>query len=336
MALAQPALSGRWCAVDPLKHEYYYHSSYLFAAANPIKYVDLDGKRYRVIADHNARTVTFVAKIYTIDEESFNEAYDVAETLKHFTGSITQNGIKYAVKFQIAVFAPPEADILESKLGVNLRYKRGRQRVKKGKYKEAAQQWWIPFLKQDESSNIYLGETAPSAELKKSILDYGRSLKLKQEDLKVIQDRLNNVDKSHASIGDPSMVAPNNTIEVSRGTTYLGLAVQMRPMKSGLSEAGKYNLRLHEFFHLFGLDDVDQGRSIMNYDFILAENKRAGRTQKVKPQNEDIKSLINNAILRANPKLGNNLSIDVTEIPYKSWQYWKKSFERFRDWAFII
>ena len=132
------------------------------------------------------------------------------------------------------------------------------------------------------------------------------------------------------------MVAPNNTIEVSRGTTYLGLAVQMRPMKSGLSEAGKHNVRLHEFFHLFGLDDFDQGRSIMNYDFILAENKRGGRTQKVKPQNEDIKSLINHAILRANPQPGNNLSIDVTEIPYKSWQYWKKSFERFSDWAFII
>jgi RHS repeat-associated protein len=116
---------GRWTAADPARHEHPEHSCYLFTAANPIKYIDPDGKRYQVRVDHRARTVTFEAKVYTIDEQSFAEASEVAGTLNRFSRTIVPDAVEYQVKFNVDVVAPPEPKFLESKLDTSLHWKVG-------------------------------------------------------------------------------------------------------------------------------------------------------------------------------------------------------------------
>ena len=41
--------TGRWLSPDPLSEKYYGHSPYLFCAANPMRYVDPEGKKLRII-----------------------------------------------------------------------------------------------------------------------------------------------------------------------------------------------------------------------------------------------------------------------------------------------
>ncbi|MBL9135471.1 MAG: hypothetical protein JNK85_06365 [Verrucomicrobiales bacterium] len=324
---------GRWTAPDPVAPEHPEHSSYLFVAANPVKFVDPDGLRYQLRVDHQARTVTFEAKVYTVDAQSFAEASETAATLNQFSKTFDQDGVEYRVQFAIAVYAPPEADILEAKQGTRLHWRTGRQGVRREKYRNAAQRWWISFLHREASSNIYLGENSPSAELKKTVLKRGQSIGLSKQDLQAVRDRLNGISKQHAtSILETEMSAPANQ-KVSRGTTYLDLVVQMRPMKSGTSEATRHNIRLHEYLHLLGLPDVETGESLMNYDFVDREDKRGSRARRLGPQNLDIEGLINQAIQRANPDTDKGMPITVIEP--SNIEDWQKSFQRFRDWIWV-
>jgi RHS repeat-associated protein len=324
---------GRWTAADPAGHEHPEHSSYLFVAANPINFVDPDGRRFQLRVDHRARTVTFEAKVYTIDEQSFAEASEVAATLNHFSKTFDQGGVEYRVLFAIAVLAPPEPDILEAKLGTRLHWRAGRQNVKREKYRNAAQRWWISLLKSEAASNIYLGENTPIADMKKAILGRGQSMGLSQEDLRAVRDRLNGGSKQHAPTGIEVDVPAPATEKVSRGTTYLDMAIQMRPMKGGTPEATKHNIRLHEFLHLLGLADADTGESLMNYDFVGREDKRGGRARKLGPQDQDIEDLLNQAILRADPDPQNKAPINVIEP--SNIEDWQNSFQRFRDWLWV-
>ena len=324
---------GRWTAVDPARHEHPEHSPYLFVAANPLKYVDPDGTRFQVRVDHRARTVTFEAKIYTIDAQSFAEASEVADTLNQFTKTFDQNGVEYRAGFAIAVIAPPEAEVLESRQGINLHRRVGRKSVKREKYKNAAQRWWISLLGTEKASNIYLGENTPIAELKKTVLEYGRTMGLSKADLRAVRDRLNNINRNHAPTGIEGDAPAPEVEKVSRGTTYLDIAVQMRAMKSGTPEATKHNIRLHEFLHLLGLADADTGNSLMDYDVIGREDRKGSKAGKLRPQDKDVENLLNLAILRADTSPENEAPITVIE-PSKI-EDWKKTFERFQDWNWV-
>ena len=49
--------TGRWLSQDPLSEKYYAHSPYLFCAANPVKFVDPDGKR--IYIRHNGNNIEY-------------------------------------------------------------------------------------------------------------------------------------------------------------------------------------------------------------------------------------------------------------------------------------
>lgn len=324
---------GRWIAADPAGHERPEHGAYLFAAANPVKYIDPDGKRYQVRIDHTARTVTFEAKVYTIDDQSYQEATDVARTLNRFSRTIEQDNIDYQVKFDIDVVAPPTPEFLESKLGTSLHWKVGRKRVRREKYRNAAQRWIASVLPSQTQANVYLGENPAVPELQKVILDYGKSLGLTDPQMKAVRNRLSGLDKQHAPEGIEGVEGAPETVKVSRGSTYVELAVQMRAMKSGTSAATQHNIRLHEFLHLLGLFDVDVGHSVMDYGFVEREDKKQARARKLGPQDSDVENLVNTAIQRAQPDPQNTLQIDVIE-PVRI-EDWQKTFTRFRDWTWV-
>jgi hypothetical protein len=122
------------------------------------------------------RTFTYALKLYTVDEASYAEAEAIAQSLNAFSSSVfdEQTQSDFTVRFRVAVYAPPEPDILERVFGIELRYKTGRKRVRRKRYREAAERWWLRFLREpDNTGNLYLGEGPPSEETKAFIRERG-------------------------------------------------------------------------------------------------------------------------------------------------------------------
>jgi RHS repeat-associated protein len=90
---------GRWLAADPIGVGDGMNL-YRYCMNSPMKLIDPKGKRYKKNIDHNTRTITYTAKIYTISPESFEEASEVARTLRNYTGTVTedQTGQQYKVR----------------------------------------------------------------------------------------------------------------------------------------------------------------------------------------------------------------------------------------------
>jgi hypothetical protein len=71
----------------------------------------------------------------------------------------------------------------------------------------------------------------------------------------------------------------------------------------------------------------------MDYGFVNAEDKKQARATQLDPQDLDIETLVNAAILRADPGPEDKARINVIE-PARI-EEWQKSFSRFRDWTWV-
>jgi hypothetical protein len=115
------------------------------------------------------QTFTYSLKLYTVDVDSVRQAQEVADRLNAFTGTVFdfQTQQDYTVRFHVGVYAPPEPDILERAFGIDLHYKAGRRKLRPQRYREAAERWWLGFLRDPEDTgNLFLGERPPSKETK--------------------------------------------------------------------------------------------------------------------------------------------------------------------------
>ncbi len=76
---------GRFMSMDPLCEKYYSISPYAFCANNPVKYVDLDGRDYRLKFDLESRTVTVYANFEVAEgaEELFKATADFWNNLNY-------------------------------------------------------------------------------------------------------------------------------------------------------------------------------------------------------------------------------------------------------------
>lgn len=54
------AALGRFIMIDPLTERYYFTSSYIYCLDNPIKFVDIDGKRPRIFVETKGLGHTFI------------------------------------------------------------------------------------------------------------------------------------------------------------------------------------------------------------------------------------------------------------------------------------
>lgn len=124
------------------------------------------------------RTFTYSLKLYTVDAESYHEAQEVAATFNAFAPTVfdEQTQADYTVRFRINVIAPPSAERVEQEFGIKLHYSGGRERVRRKRYREAVERWWLESLKQPgNTANLYLGNNPPSKETKEFILEMARA-----------------------------------------------------------------------------------------------------------------------------------------------------------------
>lgn len=95
---------GRWWSRDPLEWKYPENSPYTINNSNPIINIDLNGDDFGYYLDHTEynKSITIVMNIYTISENSFNEATNGAKAWNKT--KIDING--YTVSFQVNIVPP--------------------------------------------------------------------------------------------------------------------------------------------------------------------------------------------------------------------------------------
>ena len=123
------------------------------------------------VRSDKTQTFTYSLKLYTVDADSFRQAQEVADRLNAFAGTVFdfQTQQDYTVRFHVGVYAPPEPDILERAFGIDLHYKAGRRKLRPQRYREAAERWWLRFLRDPENTgNLFLGDHAPSEETRRT------------------------------------------------------------------------------------------------------------------------------------------------------------------------
>ncbi len=333
---------GRWTAADRVGIKDGLNL-YQYCRDAPTKLVDPDGKRFKFTTNDKTKTITYIATVYTVSQQSFREATEVANTLRNFTGqTVNDAGDVYDVKFDISVVAPPKVEALEKSQNTRLRFRFGKKRVKENRYQQAAQKHWIPFLKKNsKDSNLYLGENIPIKETRELAFDifdtqikgaldstkkayhaalaanktaeaadykkqYGNLMSLEDNAKKVVKDRFSNPygtavnspvaqtmsesTTGESTTGESSETGSEGTTSVivkeSRGTTFFATIIQMRRFGGQESATHQHNVRLHEFFHLFNLPEVeDVDASVMNYDYL---NRGKNKERKLTPQPHDL------------------------------------------------
>ncbi len=260
----------------------------------------------------SSKTFTYSMKLYTVDDKSYQEALEVAAICNAFTPTIfdVQTQADYTVRFRIDVVKPPTAETIEREFGIDLHYGAGRHRVKRKRYREAVERWWLESLRAPGNyGNLYLGNNHPSEETKEFILGMARRQRVEKEQaIKAeFNSRLAAVRQQNSSstvegakdywrdaMHDLDKNDPVKKTKArfdappgqSKGTTFFQVVTQMRGPKGAQYSR---NVRLHETMHLFGLnaDHDDPRPSVMSYPY-LSHHKE----QRVMPDPDDIEQLV--------------------------------------------
>ena len=260
------------------------------------------------------KTFTYSLKLYTVDADSYEQALELAGTLNAYSGTVfdVQTQQDYTVTFHVGVYAPPEPDILENAFGIDLHYAAGRKRLRPGRYREAAERWWLRFLRDPANTgNLFLGDHAPSEETKAYLrevavaagdsernavkAEFQRRLAAarQQSSANAVEGAKQwyrtEMDKLRKNDAERAVAAALDTPkEGQRGVTLGGSVVRMRP--GGGSPQYKASIRLHEIMHLLGLsvDHTDVRPSLMSYPYLQQH-----QSETVLPQPDDLDQLVN-------------------------------------------
>ena len=99
-------LTSSWLAPDPLAHKYTSWSPYVYCAANPVNFVDPDGRFYK--KKMRGRTITISAHYYVerYDKESYKSAKIATDYWNRRNDTyISPSGTRYNVMYNLSVEA---------------------------------------------------------------------------------------------------------------------------------------------------------------------------------------------------------------------------------------
>ena len=93
---------GRFLSVDRMFNKYPDLSTYHFSGNNPIRFVDYDGNDFGVLVNHDNKSITIVANVYTNSRDAYAQAITAASAWN--SASATVDG--YTVTFSVKVMEP--------------------------------------------------------------------------------------------------------------------------------------------------------------------------------------------------------------------------------------
>ena len=106
-------LTTMWLSVDPMADKYPSLSPYVYCAWNPVKLVDPDGKNWKVVVNHENKSITIIA-LYAVRSNDRESAEIAIKTWNDLSGryNLKVGNEKYNIVFDLSLIN--ESEYIES------------------------------------------------------------------------------------------------------------------------------------------------------------------------------------------------------------------------------
>lgn len=98
-----------WLSVDPMADKYPNISPYAYCAWNPVKLVDSDGQNWKVVVNHENKSITIIAQ-YAVKEKDKQSAEIAIKTWNDLSGkyNLKVGNEKYNIVFDLSLISESE------------------------------------------------------------------------------------------------------------------------------------------------------------------------------------------------------------------------------------